>query len=79
MSWQPIETAPKDGTAVLLYSDGDCSVARFDGRNWQVQGDGQNAVRYMSDFGTEYLTHDWPTHWQPLPEPPAEQSSGRVL
>jgi hypothetical protein len=73
--WMPIESAPNDGSSILLRGeDGFHSIAYWDGRNWQVMGDGQMAVRYMSDFGTEYLTHDYPTHWQPLPSPPALQS-----
>lgn len=75
MSWQPIGTAPRDGTHVLVcsvgkYESGEMSVARWDGVHWQGLVDGFEAVRYMSDFGTEYLEHECPTHWMPLPAPP---------
>lgn len=59
--WQPIETAPKDGTTVLVCDRlGDCSVASYWARkptywdgNW---GDGEYETR--------------PSHWMPLPAAP---------
>jgi hypothetical protein len=65
MEWQPIETAPKDGTQIIGFrwpcEDNRkawphmCSIAHWDGFNW----------RWMNGH---YLP---PTHWMPLPEPPA--------
>ena len=58
--WQPIETAPKDGTDVLLGAEGWVIIGswfRFDD-----EGNG----RWMHEDGA---TCD-PTHWQPLPSPP---------
>lgn len=68
--WQPIETAPKDGTLILVYGKGEY---------WAGQ-----AVVAWSDFMEEWLgtigdAAGWarifhgdtqPTDWQPLPEPP---------
>lgn len=34
MNWPPIETAPKDGTKVLVYGNGSYAVAHFDGEEW---------------------------------------------
>jgi hypothetical protein len=59
--WRPIETAPKDGTKVLVMSDGieivswnECLETWWDGE-W---------------------SHG-PTHWMPLPEPPADMNDAR--
>ncbi len=65
MNWQPIETAPKDGTEILTFQPrlsyrGFFVVVRFDAEMWG--GDGG-----WSDG--EY--HYRPTHWMPLPDPPA--------
>jgi hypothetical protein len=58
MEWQPIETAPKDGTEILTYREaGLMAVAVWDPfwKGWIcVDGAALMAV----------------THWQPLPEPP---------
>lgn len=64
--WQPIETAPKNGTEVLVcraYEDETVyAVAHYEGHEW----------RDMGDIGWGGMTGDdnQPTHWQPLPEPP---------
>ena len=55
-TWQPIETAPRDGTAVLFVSlAGDYSVGRWDGDEWDMQ-----SAPPRKPF----------THWLPLPAPP---------
>lgn len=63
--WQPIETAPKDGTRVILYvppygaMTGHNTFSNFGGR----QSD------YWSCHSS--LNRDaQPTHWMPLPTPP---------
>lgn len=65
-NWKPIETAPKDGTEVLLY--------------WPLEGLGDlhskikigswhsDAWGWQDRFCRSYT--DAPTHWQPLPDPP---------
>lgn len=63
--WQPIETAPRDGTRILVYTAERCrrclpgtvgmAVMFWDGA-WAIV-DGIHA-RHL------------PTHWKPLPEPP---------
>lgn len=55
--WQPIETAPKDATRVLLVrGDSPTMHTAFwrDGR-WDCGG---------------YFYFNKPTHWMPLPPPP---------
>ena len=77
LQWQPIESAPKDGTHIL--------AARFDpfsaGFGW-FNGEHvhyQDVVHYWSKKGEEgfYASNgpDVPlhfTHWMPLPNPPKE-------
>jgi hypothetical protein len=77
-AWQPIETAPKDGTPVL--------VARVGG-NWSDEW--PEIASWMKDgYGPGYWTngaHDGygdaepplePTHWMPLPAMPNVQAKG---
>lgn len=66
--WQPIETAPRDGTRVLLArcrDDGSYEwmyVAWCRRTQWRIS---ENVARnYYSTVDSE------PTHWQPLPDPP---------
>ena len=58
--WQPIETAPKDGTKVLLSNQ-----RRVDSSRWV----GQTAVGPVGHWLGEWYAP--PTHWMPLPNPPA--------
>lgn len=63
--WQPIETAPKDGTPILVacpYSSGVAVenvrwIDRPRARGWRFHN-------YGPALGVQ------PTHWMPLPEPP---------
>ena len=63
MAWQPIETAPKDGTPILAWSR---MSERAEVVQWEDPGDGQFGWRYIGEysFGAEL--------WMPLPAPPAE-------
>jgi len=80
MTWQPIETAPKDGTWVLLSGgaveydwDGKTKPAMVVGQytHWR---DGVTAEEGWWQFawydGGFYGEYEAPTHWQPLPAPP---------
>jgi hypothetical protein len=64
--WQPIETAPKDGTLIRL---------RWEGTTVEAIG------RWVRGHNLRYATSEWrdvmgndqltlPTHWMPLPDPP---------
>lgn len=59
-AWQPIETAPKDGTAFLAWR----GIERGPFQCWW-NDDGREA--YWMDYAD---TEPNPTHWQPLPAPP---------
>lgn len=63
--WLPIETCPPDG--VFLLSDG---IRRYIGFRDAVM----SSYRFFSMERGEDVAH-WPTHWQPLPSPPARGDS----
>ena len=53
MTWQPIETAPKDGTEVLACNGSWIFIAACDRFGWVDFAAGESRS---------------PTHWMPLPE-----------
>ena len=68
--WQPIETAPKDGTQLLLYCGnewggiivghyGDLLLVNDVTDEWETETCWQSG---LEKFGV--------THWMPLPKPP---------
>lgn len=61
--WQPIETAPKDGTTFLAYRSGIIMMAQ-----WRKSHNG-----HMANGGEGWFYPSWnpATHWMPLPAPPA--------
>lgn len=67
--WRPIETAPKDGTYLILV---DCDLVTIG--KWM----NSDALRDESWVGFDSIQslHKTcviaPTHWMPLPEPPTE-------
>lgn len=61
--WKPIKSAPK-GEAVLV-AGGDCDYPCV--ANWSGHPDECWCVDGQMDT---YAEIGWPTHWQPLPEPP---------
>ena len=59
--WQPIETAPRDGTLILTFDaeqESQCLVS-----HWKDSLDYWEPGTWRDDGGT-------PSHWMPLPEPP---------
>lgn len=79
-AWQPIETAPKDGSWLLL-AGGDChdDEGDKDGRpvtaQWTNYLNGRiapNCGRWQFAWydGGFYGVYYAPTHWMPLPAPP---------
>ncbi len=60
MTWQTIDTAPKDGTYVLVYRP-----------NWaEAILVGYSGPNYPGEWQTAEGIPIRPTHWMPLPEPP---------
>lgn len=72
--WQPIETAPKDGTRLDLWAKAWLpAFDRFEYRRfadcvWMRGGD--NHKPYWLNLDKEWCA----THWQPLPAPPTPPS-----
>jgi hypothetical protein len=52
--WRPIESAPKDGTPILVYSDGATNAVIWHGK----------------DLGWQPVEPPYGEWWTPLPEPP---------
>jgi len=63
MDWQPIATAPKDGTIVLVVRRTTVTMAAWGGTKPPCWKEGSKLGRSL--WGQ-------PSHWQPLPEPPTE-------
>jgi hypothetical protein len=72
MNWQPIETAPKDGTQLLLWEQYDAEpfIGYWHGRRdrWAA-----STTYYDTDGNAcvvDRVCSDGVTHWMPLPPPP---------
>jgi hypothetical protein len=85
MDWKPIETAPKDGTAIIL-----CWAVTADKRpiDWRespttagvfVQigswSEGENWWWVYIDTPGDTALHFTPTHWMALPSPPVAEET----
>lgn len=74
--WQPIETAPKDGTWVLLYGrpytgQSPTEVSRYVSETYEIWERVDEATKRLVRQESGYWDGDiWPTHWRPLPAPP---------
>jgi hypothetical protein len=68
MDWQPIDTAPKDDTPVLLWN-GTVSVGS---RSWHHEWFGlvNERIAIADDRGDAWTIEPKPTHWMPLPKGP---------
>ena len=63
--WQPIETAPRDGTEVVLLFDDE--VALLGKIRPRVR-----AASWLVDWTIPYRRDNPPTHWMPLPAAPID-------
>jgi hypothetical protein len=61
MTWQPIETAPQDGTDILVWDGEVCATCYWSEHGWSL------TVTYGDEDDVVF-----PTHWQPLPAPPGD-------
>ena len=70
--WQPIETAPKDGSYLLLHTEFSETVIGWFGKDTNIE----EYEGWLYGDGNDYSTGLFynpikPTHWMPLPKPPA--------
>lgn len=76
--WQPIETAPKDGTPIMAYQPGGtygngiAFPASVGMAHW-CEADALNPAHWEGP----YNPRDYPTHWMPLPDPPLSATPRR--
>ena len=76
--WRPIETAPRDGTRLLLWME-PMNDARFrptDGPHtviatWVVWSDAMKREGMREGWSWYGSPLHYPTHWRPLPDPPS--------
>jgi hypothetical protein len=70
--WQPIETAPKDGSRVVLANRQTAHTGfwgpRHYGPNWWM----------VSEHVAAFSTINPPTHWMPLPAAPEAAAEGKA-
>jgi hypothetical protein len=62
--WQPIETAPRDGTLILVAWQNPNKTWDMNCMFW-FEEDGKGE---WFDYTADYICT--PTHWMPLPKPP---------
>lgn len=74
MSWQPISTAPRDGTPVLIYMpdavEPCISLAMWSHCPEDPLGDAW--YEYWGDSNGPIDAE--PSHWMPLPKPPSAEN-----
>ena len=81
MNWQPIETAPRDGTEFLGYGpppdDESVYIVQTRWRDYAPESQSGRLFalgegpRGKFELVIRNFAHRWkPTHWMPLPEPP---------
>ena len=70
--WQPIRTAPMDGTQILVFTvHGDIELSSFywmEREIYEAVGAGLFTRRLERSY--EGWNSNTPTHWMPLPNPP---------
>lgn len=84
--WQPIGTAPKDGTVIILFGNGRVTAGHWEPEKWPVAAEycGKTG-EYLGQYETGECIPAWwysedggfaddspPTHWMPLPTPPRD-------
>jgi hypothetical protein len=80
--WRPIDTAPKDGTPIAFRSER-CQLGACQWWSPERQADAADWDAAPEDFdgcwlfdGDDDGDEIFPTHWMPLPAPPASHGEG---
>ncbi len=79
MEWQPIDTAPKDGTWIWGVEPGEplgWDVPRQCAMFWQ-QHSAMKKGGYWRKVEQDIGPVTFPTHWMPLPAPPTSATPSR--
>lgn len=75
-AWQPIETAPRDGTKILVFTHRENVEISKWFESYFDEYEPVEGTEYFRKVRRKY-TEGWnsntPTHWRPLPAPPAEK------
>ncbi len=67
--WRPIESAPKDGTEIIVWLASDFRTAMVVSYDRERPGDPKYPWRTLAGIG---YAESLPTHWMPLPATPSE-------
>ncbi len=74
--WVPIETAPRDGTPVLLLAGGIAGQASYQGpSDGAIYSGGSSRYNWFCEVSHRSFHDEIVTHWRPLPAPPHPQDS----
>lgn len=76
-AWQPIETAPKDGTEIYVWAPGWNGRGPLVRTAWCGTQDGACGF-WMNEFlNGSYGCPFKPAHWTPIPPPPVIHETAR--
>ncbi len=67
--WQVIDTAPKDGTVIWLFSPGTMRLGRWQNNRWADFCREEQGL-YRNDVPCDWGSGNPPTHWMHPPKPP---------
>lgn len=76
--WQPVETAPRDGTEILLYVPGGRFHPEYVRSALWLSDDSSSLGEWWHVNDNKFyhfLRGPDPTHWMPLPTPPNESNA----
>jgi hypothetical protein len=68
--WQSIETAPKNGTPILLWIGHRLIEAKWEDTWWNEDRTGAWAARWAEIDSYGVVIDEDPTHWMPVPRAP---------